>query len=107
MILLDCFSFEIAHFIFLVSLSLPSQFVDPLCSLHGSSSEKAEKRNVVQCHTSGKRSYSEAAALRGRAPSHGTFRPFLLLTSFRAVYVSSNAFFKCIRQMSSPKHNRQ
>lgn len=81
MILLDCFAFERAPFILLVSLSLPSQSVDPLCWLHGSSSENAENRNVVPCHTSGKRICSEAVALRGQAPSQGTCRPFLLVTS--------------------------
>lgn len=40
--------------------------VDPLCWLHGSYTEKAESRNVFQCHTSGKRSCSEAAVLRGQ-----------------------------------------
>lgn len=55
MILLNCSSFGIAHLF-------------RKCWLHGSSfSEKAEDRNVVQCHTSEKRVYSEAAALRGWA----------------------------------------
>lgn len=81
MILLHCFAFERAHFILLVILRLPGQSVDPLCCLHGSSSENAENRNVVPCHTSGKRSCSEAASLGGQAPSQGTLRPFLLVTS--------------------------
>jgi len=46
-VLLNFFSFEMADFIFLVSLSLLSQFVDSLCLLHGSSAEKAEDRNVA------------------------------------------------------------
>lgn len=50
--------------------------VDPLRWLHESYTEKAESRNVFQCHTSGKRSCSEAAVLRGQGipSSQRTFR---------------------------------
>lgn len=96
MILLNCSSFGIAHLF-------------SKCWLHESSSEKAEDRNVVRCHTSGKRNCSEAAAL-GLSTVSGLLECFfyeLLLTSFRDIYLSLNAFFKCVQQMSIPKHNMQ
>lgn len=90
-ILLNCFDSEIVNFIFSVSLSQPSWFPVMVAWLFFTEGGKQK----CQCLTGGKRNCSEAAALRGWQDSWEIFMPFLLLTTFRAVCVSLNAFRKC------------